>query len=178
MKYLAYLVVGLLVGGMSGMLGIGGGVLMVPVLIWLFSFEQRQAQGITLAVLALPVVLPGVWEYYAQELISRKDLAVAACIAVAFAIGTYTGASLQTLISVSVLRLLFGLLMLYIAVRFVVNSHAEASSAAAGLLAVLLAWLAYLGLRVLGRRCLSPPELGTAIRDAQEQGQERVEYFI
>jgi uncharacterized membrane protein YfcA len=178
MKYLAYLIVGLLVGGMSGMLGIGGGVLMVPVLIWLFSFEQRQAQGITLAVLALPVVLPGVWEYYTQELISKKDLAVAACIAVAFAIGTYTGASLQTLISVSVLRLLFGLLMLYIAVRFVVNSHSEATSAAAGLLTVVLAWVAYLGLRALGRRSLAPPELGTAIRGAHEPSCGQIDYFI
>jgi uncharacterized membrane protein YfcA len=178
MKYLAYLLLGLTIGGMSGMFGIGGGVLMVPALIWIFHHEQRQAQGITLAVLALPVVLPGVWEYYARELITGKDLVVAACIAAAFALGTYGGACVQSLIPVSLLRLLFGLLMMYIAVRFIVHSSSETTAVAAGLLAVGAAWSAYLALRLVGRRYLPPPELGAGIRAARELSHGHVDYSI
>ena len=60
MKYLLFLTLGLTIGGLSGMLGIGGGVLLLPALIWLFDLKQAQAAGITLAVLAVPVTLPGV----------------------------------------------------------------------------------------------------------------------
>src|SRR5262245_102626 len=105
MKILLYLTIGLTIGGLSGMLGIGGGVLMMPALMWLLNAEQRQAQGMTLAILALPVVLPGVWGYYSQGLITGKDLAIAAWVAGAFAVGTYFGAYVQGYISVQTLRL-------------------------------------------------------------------------
>lgn len=178
MKYLAYLLVGLTIGGLSGMLGIGGGVLMVPVLVWFFHHEQRQAQGITLAVLALPVVLPGVWEYYSQELITRKDLITAACIGGAFAVGAYAGATFQTVVPVSVLRLLFGIMLIYIGARFIVHSDSQTAAVAAGLVSAGVAWLAYLGLRFIGRRYLPAPELGPRLQDAHQHGHGHLDYSI
>src|SRR5262245_5360448 len=85
---LIYLVLGVTIGGMSGALGIGGGVILVPALIWLLDFDQKAAAGTTLAVLAVPVLVPSVWKYYEQGLIESKHLQAAAWIAVAFAVGS------------------------------------------------------------------------------------------
>ena len=178
MKLLPYFVVGLSIGGISGLLGIGGGVLLVPVLIWLFGFHQREAAGISLAVLALPVLLPAVWKYYDHGLIRRDDLAAIACIAGAFILGSFVAASFVPYIPVAWLRLAFGLMLIYVAVHFLLGCDAEAASAAYGLAATALAWLVYLGLRVLGRRHLARPDLGQKIREAHEQGWGEIDYHI
>jgi uncharacterized membrane protein YfcA len=175
MQILLYVVVGLTIGTLSGLLGIGGGVLLVPVLIWFFGFDQLKAQGTTLAIFVLPIGLLAAWKYYVQDLI---DLKASAFIAVAFAVGAFAGASMVTHIPLSVLRLGFGLLMIYIATRFLMAASSEAASAAAGLGAVGLAWLMYLGLRSLGRQHLPRPDLGAEIRQVHQQGHGETDYHI
>jgi hypothetical protein len=81
---LAYLALGLTIGLISGALGIGGGVLIVPALVWLFRFDYLRATGTSLAVLVLPVVALGAWRYYSA---GRVDVTAAVCIAVAFFVG-------------------------------------------------------------------------------------------
>ncbi len=179
MKILLCALLGLGVGSIGGMVGIGGGVLLVPALTWLFDMEPRKAAGVTLAVLAVPVTLPGVVQYYAQGRLAREDLLLAACIAAAFGVGTFTGAYLQRWVGDAPLRLLFGLLMLFVAVRMIVHADLEATSAAAGLVATVLAWLGYLGLRALGRRHAPPPRLGEQIRrEAEESRANPIDYYI
>ena len=63
MKIVLYLSIGLAIGTASGALGIGGGVLLVPALIWLCGMDPQHAAGTTLAVLVVPVVLPAVITY-------------------------------------------------------------------------------------------------------------------
>jgi uncharacterized membrane protein YfcA len=179
-KILLYVLIGLGIGGVSGTLGIGGGVLLVPVLIWL-DFEYRQAAGITLSVLAVPVVLPAVWRYYSLNLISVQDLVVAGWIGLGFACGSLSGASVVPYLPVNVLRFLFGLMLIYVAVRFLLGSDPkhEAALTAAGLAAVALAWLGYLGLRLLGRKHLQrPAPLGDQVRKMQEEGVGGGDYCI
>jgi uncharacterized membrane protein YfcA len=176
--FLLYLALGGAVGCVSGMLGIGGGVLLMPALVWLFDFDQRVAAGITLAILAVPVTLPGVWQYYSQDVLGRRELEVAGCVAVAFAVGTYGGAGLQAYVPLAALRWGFGLLMIYVALRFILASNSEVARTAAGLTAAALAWLTYLGLRALGRRHLPPPGLGAHIRATPEQGYGETDYHI
>lgn len=177
MKIVLYLLIGLAIGGSSGALGIGGGVLLVPALIWLCGFEPRTAAGTTLAVLVVPVVLPAVWKYRAVGLI---DLEAAFWIAVSFAVGAYLGASLVVnhLVPDLTLRLSFGLVMMYIAVRFIVASNSEAANAAAGLTGVGLAWIVYLGLRSVGRRHALRPDLGRQINQLKERGAGELDYYI
>jgi hypothetical protein len=175
MRILLYLALGFTVGSISGTLGIGGGVLLMPALIWICQYDQLKAAGTTLAVLAMPIGLLAAWKYYQQSLM---DLEAAVWIAVAFAAGAYGGASVVTYIPQSVLRLGFGLLMMYIAVRFIVASNSEVANAAAGLTAVALAWLSYLGLRRLGRHHLPRPDLGEHIRSKHEQRWGDPEYQI
>src|ERR1700680_4452682 len=148
MRVLLYVLVGCSIGGVSGALGIGGGVLLVPALMWLFGFDYPKAAGSTPAGLVPPVGLLAAWKSYQQN---RVDVEAAVWIALAFAAGAYLGAAAVRHIPAELLRLCFGFLMLYIAVRFIVSSNSEVTHAAAGLVAVAFAWVSYLGLRLVGR---------------------------
>src|SRR5215813_12916703 len=92
MKLLLLAILGLGIGCIGGMVGIGGGVLLIPALTELFQVEPRKAAGMTLAAMVPPVTLPGAWRYYNQGFLSTTDLGLAACIAVTFALGAFLGA--------------------------------------------------------------------------------------
>ena len=171
MQTLVYLAIGLIIGSASGALGIGGGVLLVPALM-LCGFEYSKATGTSLAVLVPPIGLLAAWKSYQQ---GHVDIETAIIVALAFAVGAYGGAAAVAYIPQQVLRLVFGLLMMYIAMRFVIGSDKEAANAAAGLIGVLVAWAAFLGLRALGRRHLIRPDLGRSI---QRQHRDESDYHI
>lgn len=177
MTILLYVAIGLSIGVVSGAVGIGGGVLLVPALIWLCGKNPREAAGTSLAILIPPIGLPAAWKYYTE---GHLDLEMVLWIAGSFAVGGYLGAviTLKQFFPDSVLRLSFGLLMIYVALRFIVNSNSETANAAAGLIAALFAWLGYLGLRMLGRRHLTKPDLGVQIRTKREQGHGDIDYHI
>jgi uncharacterized membrane protein YfcA len=175
MRILLYLCLGGVIGVVSGAVGIGGGVLLVPALMWLCGMEYPKAAGTTIAVLAQPVGLLAAWNSWRER---RVDLEAAIWIAVAFAGGAYFGTVLFPYVPVKALRFAFGLLILFVAVRYLLSANDEAANAAAGLFACGLAWLAYLGLRRLGRRHLAAPDLGNLIRSKAEQGRGEAEYYI
>lgn len=175
MEIILYLLVGLFVGGISGTLGIGGGVLLIPILVWIFGFDHQKATGTTLAVLVPPIGLLAAWEYYQKGLM---DLPAALFIATTFVIGAYGGALLMPLIPVVQLRLFFGLLLIFVAVRFLLASDSEVASAFVGLLAVGLAWVVYVGLRWLGRRYPSRPDLQATIQASKEKSRSEADYYI
>src|SRR5438105_129421 len=86
MTILFYIVTGLGIGVISGLLGIGGGVLLVPVLVWFFKFQHTEAVGTTLAVLVPPIGLMAAIEYYRR---GQLNLQAAGIIAAAFVLGCY-----------------------------------------------------------------------------------------
>ncbi len=179
MHIAALLLVGLVIGTAGGLLGIGGGVLLVPVLTELLGFEHRQAAGITLAVLAIPVAFPGAWQYYRNGYIGKPDLILAVMIAIGFALGTLFGAKLSPHIPVAKLRLLFGMVLIYVAVRMMVRSDSRAMVVMAGLFSAFVAWLAYLGLLAIGKRYLPPPSLKDHIqKHAHKEEEDDIEYYI
>src|SRR5206468_6714292 len=92
MKIFFLILLGLGIGCVGGMVGIGGGVLLIPALTELFGVEPRKAAGMTLAAMVPPVTLPAAWRYYDLKILTASDLALAACIAVAFSIGAFLGA--------------------------------------------------------------------------------------
>lgn len=59
-----FILLGLVAGLLSGLIGIGGGIIIVPALLFLFGFSQHQAQGTTLALMVPPIGLPAAWTYY------------------------------------------------------------------------------------------------------------------
>lgn len=83
------LLVGLVVGMVSGVVGIGGGILFVPALLWLTGMSQHRAQGTSLGALLAPVGLLAFWEYYRN---GQADLRIAMLLAVGFFVGGYFGA--------------------------------------------------------------------------------------
>jgi uncharacterized membrane protein YfcA len=179
MSVVLFLILGLGIGLLSGMLGIGGGILLVPGLMWLGGIEeQRRAAGISLAVLTPPIVLPAVWRYYQNGFLTSADLGLAAIIAAAFAVGSYFGAYLLNYLSVTTLRFVFGLMLMMVGVRFLLLANTEVASAFYGLLAAGLAWLGYLGLRAVGRRHMLVPDLGEKVRSFQNRSREGSDYSI
>jgi uncharacterized membrane protein YfcA len=153
-------------------------VVLVPVLTWLFRYDQKQAAGITLAVLAVPVVLPGVWQYYLKGEIGIRELIAAGWIAVGFAVGCLFGASFVRDVPVATLRLWFGLMLIYVGARFVWASDRDMRLAGLGLGAVAVAWLTWLGLRLIGRRHLARPRLGETIRSFAAAEPDEPDYYI
>lgn len=179
MQILLFLFVGFVIGTAGGMLGIGGGVLLVPVLTEILGYDHRQAAGITLAVAAIPVALPGAWQYYQLDILKKPELVTALCIAIGFALGIYTGGGLAPKIPVEKLRLYFGLILVYVAMRMIVRSRYEVAVTAAGISVAVVAWLTYLGLLVLGRRHVKrPPSLHQQIHDLQQQDKHNIDYYI
>jgi uncharacterized protein len=175
LQYVLYIAIGLTIGSLSGMLGIGGGVLIVPALIWLCDFKMNKAVGTSLAILIPPIGLPAALEAYRKDYV---DLTAALWIAGAFMIGAYSSRLLVEYIPVAWFRLAFGLIMVFVAMRFILDSDSEAASAAGGITAAFLAWMGYLGLKLLGRRHLQPPKLSEQIQKNQEQEPGGADYHI
>lgn len=109
------LVIGLAAGFISSMAGIGGGVVIVPALVFLFGFNQKMAQGTSLAMLALPVALVGAFNYYKQGQVNWK---VALIMAITFVIGGYLGSKVALGLSPVVLKKIFALLIMAIAIKY------------------------------------------------------------
>jgi uncharacterized membrane protein YfcA len=176
MRIVLYLLTGLLIGTASGALGVGGGVLLVPALLWIERLEPRTAAGTSLAIVILGLI-PALGKYLSER---HLDVGAALWVGGAFAVGGYAGASLRVhhLLPETEVRLAFGMLMLYIALRFIISSSSEAALAAAGLFAAGLAWAGYLGLRLLGRRHLSRPRLEDKLREAERRPPQDPDYSI
>jgi uncharacterized membrane protein YfcA len=100
------LLIGLFAGIVSGVFGIGGGIIIVPALIYLAKFSQHAAIGTSLAILLPPVGLWAVLEYYRH---GNVDLKAALIVALAFMAGGWIGAHLANHISGHLLKLMFGI---------------------------------------------------------------------
>jgi uncharacterized membrane protein YfcA len=83
-----YLLLGLIVGVLSGVVGIGGGILIVPVLVFFFHMSQHKAQGTSLGALLAPIGALAFWEYYKA---GNADLKAALLIGLGFIVGGYFG---------------------------------------------------------------------------------------
>ena len=107
------ILVGLIGGALSGLTGLGGGFIMVPLLVYLFGMSQHAAQGTSLAVLLPPLGILAFMQYYRN---GHVDVHVAVLIAIGFLFGGYIGGSLAQLISGPMLRKGFAIVMALIAI--------------------------------------------------------------
>ncbi|WP_329804733.1 sulfite exporter TauE/SafE family protein [Flavobacterium facile] len=109
---LSLILIGILAGVLSGLVGVGGGIIMVPLLVMFFSFNQHEAQGTSLAVLAVPVTAVAVFNYYKEGQINLK---YAAIIAVFFVLGSIVGSKFALTLDQKVLKKIFAVVLLVIA---------------------------------------------------------------
>jgi uncharacterized membrane protein YfcA len=121
-SYFLYILLGIVAGTLSGLIGIGGGVIIVPALVLLFGMSQHHAQGTTLALLIPPIGILAAWTYYKAGYV---DVKVAALVAVGFFVGSFLGARLATHISEATLERIFGVALLLIALKMIF-SHSVA----------------------------------------------------
>ena len=113
-----YLLFGIAVGVLSGIIGIGGGIVIVPTLVYLFHMSQHKAQGTSLGVLLAPIGLLAFWEYYKA---GNVDLRAAIFIALGFAAGAYFGGSWAQQFSDVMLRRAFGAVLLAVSLRMLLQ---------------------------------------------------------
>lgn len=113
------LLIGLSAGILSGLVGIGGGIIMVPALIYFMNYSQHQAQGTSLAVLTLPVVILGsVYYYYeCQKMGTPIDLKVVGLIALGFIVGGFFGSKIAIAINQDLLKKIFAIILFYTALK-------------------------------------------------------------
>lgn len=113
---LPYLLLGLVAGALSGLIGIGGGVIIVPSLIFLLGFSQHEAQGTTLALLVPPIGILAAWTYYQQGYV---DVRAAVLICLGFFWGGLLGAKVATSLPNVLLEKIFGGALLLIALKMI-----------------------------------------------------------
>lgn len=113
-----YLLLGLVVGALSGVVGIGGGILIIPALVYLFHMSQHKAQGTSLGALLAPIGALAFWEYYKA---GNADLKAAALIAIGFFIGGYFGGLWAQRLPEVVMQRVFGGLLVIIGIRLLLT---------------------------------------------------------
>lgn len=111
-----FIIIGLVSGVLSGMFGIGGGVIIVPALIYLCKFSQLKAQGTSLAILLPPVGIAAFIHYYKN---GQVDLKAGILICIFLVIGSVFGAKIANIIPLSILKKSFGVLMLLISLKMI-----------------------------------------------------------
>src|SRR5687767_14907657 len=111
---LIIIVVGVAAGILSGLVGVGGGIIIVPALVYFLSFSQKTAQGTSLALIMLPVGIFGVLQYYKQGYVDFKIVGI---LAIGFLAGSFFGSKIALSISQETLKKAFAVLMIIIAIK-------------------------------------------------------------
>ncbi len=115
MEFIGFLILGIFAGILSGLFGIGGGIVMVPTLVVFFGMDILDANATSLAAMLLPVGILGVWAYYKAGLINIKD---SLWISLGLFLGSFAGGEIAVNISESFLSKLYALILIYIAVNY------------------------------------------------------------
>jgi len=109
---------GIAAGLTSGLIGIGGGIVIVPVLVIFFGFSQQLAQGTTLALMVPPLGAFAAWSYYRQGYV---DIKTAALICFGFLAGSILGADLALRLPAEVLTRVFGAILVTIGMKMLLT---------------------------------------------------------
>ena len=116
-KPILFVIIGLAAGILSGMFGIGGGVVIVPALIFFTGISQQSASGTSLLALLLPVGVLGALEYYKAGKIGLEDLKAGFLIAVGIFFGAYFGSKIALAVSELIMRKMFAVFMVFVAIK-------------------------------------------------------------
>ncbi|MHC1708723.1 MAG: TSUP family transporter [Bacteroidales bacterium] len=112
------IIIGLAAGFFGGMVGLGGGVIMIPAMVYFLGMTQQAAQGTSLAVMLPPVGILAVMNYYKA---GQMDIKYGLIIAATFVIGGYFGSKLALGIPVATMKKIFGFALLIIAIQMIIK---------------------------------------------------------
>src|SRR6185369_9739847 len=108
---LIVILIGVIAGMLSGLVGIGGGLVIVPALVYFLGMSQHSAQGTSLALILLPVGILAVLSYYKQ---GHVDMKVVGLLAVGFVAGSYFGSKIALSLSQEAVKKIFAVLMILV----------------------------------------------------------------
>lgn len=115
-EFLSLILIGVLAGFVSGMVGVGGGVVMVPALILVLGYSQHMAQGTTLGMMLPPIGILAVMNYWQQGYVNIK---VAGFLIVGFVVGAFFGSKLAVSLPEDILKKVFGVFMALVAIKLI-----------------------------------------------------------
>jgi uncharacterized membrane protein YfcA len=107
-------IIGFAAGTLSGLVGVGGGIIIVPALVFFLGFTQQQAQGTSLGLLLLPVGILAVMNYYHKGYV---DVKVVGVMSLAFVLGGWLGSKLALTLSQETVKTVFAILLFYTAFK-------------------------------------------------------------
>jgi|TARA_B110000977_G_scaffold163099_1_gene208884 uncharacterized membrane protein YfcA len=114
--FIILIIIGLLAGILSGLVGVGGGILMIPLLIIFLGLSQHQAQGTALFAMLPPIGILAAINYYKEGFVKWEYAIV---IAFTFVIGGYLGSKLSLSLPPQMVRRIFGVIMLLGAIKLI-----------------------------------------------------------
>ena len=117
--FIILLLIGLFAGIASGFVGIGGGIIIIPCLIYFLNLDQYQAQGVSLALMLPPIGILAFYSYYQTGHILKIHIVYAIIMAVFFVVGGWLGSKLSFRTPVHIVKLIFGILMLYASYKMI-----------------------------------------------------------
>ena len=119
------ILIGLLAGITSGFVGVGGGIIIVPALIYFLSMNQHEAQGTSLLLMLPPIGILAVMNYYKA---GQINWAYGAIIALTFVVGAYFGSKLSLKLSPGIVKLIFGAILAYVSVKMILAGYQSVSN--------------------------------------------------
>jgi uncharacterized membrane protein YfcA len=113
------ILIGIVAGILGGMVGVGGGIVIVPALVYFLGFNQHTAQGTSLGLILLPVGILGFLQYYysCQKMGQPIDFKVIGLLAVGFVIGSYYGSKISLGLEIVTVKKTFAILLVIIAIK-------------------------------------------------------------
>jgi uncharacterized membrane protein YfcA len=111
---LVLIILGLVAGILSGLVGVGGGIIMVPAMVLFLGFTQKQAQGTSLGIMLLPVGILAVIQYYKQGYINFNTVFI---ISAAFVVGGFLGSKLALNLSDDKMKKVFAIVLLLVSLK-------------------------------------------------------------
>ena len=119
MVWVLLICLGLLAGAVSGLIGIGGGVIILPALVFLFGFSQKVAQGTTLALLVPPIGILAAVTYYRHGWV---NIQAAIFIVIGFLVGSLLGAKYVSHLSNATLTRVFAFFLIALAIKMLISA--------------------------------------------------------
>jgi uncharacterized membrane protein YfcA len=113
---LIIILIGIAAGILGGLVGLGGGLIIVPALVYFIGFSQKTAQGTSLGLILLPVGILGVLQYYKQ---GHVDFKVVGILAIGFLLGSFLGSRIALSLSQETVKKVFASVMILIAIKMI-----------------------------------------------------------
>lgn len=122
-EFISLSITGLIAGIASGLFGIGGGVIIVPLLMFFFNLQQKTASATSLVAMILPVGILGAWEYYKVGLINQTHIKMGLLVSVGLFIGALLGSKLSIILPTKIITRGFALLLIYVSIKLWIQSN-------------------------------------------------------